>query len=85
MKTEYEKRVTFRGEEGDSLEVGYDNRGDPYRTGISLWLTGDSGGAGCFPERVVVNVGFAERHHGGYLEITAAGRLAAKQLFTRPG
>lgn len=32
------KHITFHGEEGCSLEVGYTNMGDPYREGIELRL-----------------------------------------------
>lgn len=44
--------VTFTGEgpldRGSSLRVSYDNRGEPYRTGISLWLDEDDRQSGCF-------------------------------------
>lgn len=30
--------VEFLGEDGASLRVGYDNRGEPYRQGITLCL-----------------------------------------------
>lgn len=30
----------FNGEDGESLEVRYDNRGDPYSQGISIDLNG---------------------------------------------
>ena len=32
-------RLELRGEEGDSLTVTYDNRGEPYREGITLSLS----------------------------------------------
>jgi hypothetical protein len=32
------KRVDFEGEDGDTLSVHYDNRGDPYRQGVTLDL-----------------------------------------------
>jgi hypothetical protein len=35
------QHVTFRGEDGDELRVGFDNRGDPYREGITLDLSND--------------------------------------------
>lgn len=38
MKLIHEQSVTFRGEDGESLRIGYDNRGEPYRRGISLTL-----------------------------------------------
>lgn len=28
--------VSFQGEDGDVLTIGYDNRGDPYRKGVRL-------------------------------------------------
>jgi hypothetical protein len=31
--------AVFRGEDGDTLRVTYDNRGEPYREGVSLTLT----------------------------------------------
>ena len=34
----YEQRVVLTGEEGDELEIYYDNRGEPYREGITLNL-----------------------------------------------
>lgn len=37
----YSQRVTFHGEDSEELEVHYDNRGEPYRQGISLDLTTD--------------------------------------------
>lgn len=37
----YEQRIHFHGEDGDKLEIGYDNRGDPYRQGVSLTLESD--------------------------------------------
>lgn len=44
MKLIEEKSVTLYGEgsldDRATLEVRYDNRGEPYRKGISLWLTG---------------------------------------------
>lgn len=33
-----EKHVTFNAEDGEQLVVSYDNRGEPYRRGISLSL-----------------------------------------------
>lgn len=33
-----EVHVTFSAEEGDQLVVSYDNRGEPYREGISVAL-----------------------------------------------
>lgn len=33
-----ETHITFDAEEGDQLVVSYDNRGEPYREGISLAL-----------------------------------------------
>jgi len=30
--------ITLRAEDGSSLRVGYDNRGEPYRKGVSLYL-----------------------------------------------
>jgi hypothetical protein len=33
------QHVTFRGEDGDELRVGFDNRGDPYREGVTLTLS----------------------------------------------
>jgi hypothetical protein len=42
MKLLYEKAVTFVGEgpldRGATLTVRYDNRGEPYRSGITLML-----------------------------------------------
>lgn len=38
MKTlaKHHVHVTFEAEEGDQLVVSYDNRGEPYREGISV-------------------------------------------------
>jgi len=44
------KSVTFNGEDGGSLQVSYDNTGEPYRQGISLWLHAGSRIAGVFLE-----------------------------------
>ena len=38
VRDKYEKHICFTAEEGDQLVVAYDNRGDPYREGISLSL-----------------------------------------------
>lgn len=32
------QRIDFEGEDGDTLSVHYDNRGEPYREGITLDL-----------------------------------------------
>jgi hypothetical protein len=48
MKPLYEHREVFRDEDGGQLDVGYDNRGEPYRTGLSLWLSLPHRRAGCF-------------------------------------
>jgi len=32
------KRIEFQGEEGETLVVHYDNRGEPYRQGVTLDL-----------------------------------------------
>ena len=32
------QRIEFHGEDGDTLAVHYDNRGEPYREGITLDL-----------------------------------------------
>jgi len=39
MKFERQQSATFRGEGGDCLRVHYDNRGDPYREGLTFDLT----------------------------------------------
>ena len=42
MRSRYNKRVTFYSEEnGDSLDVSYSNRGEPFREGIELRLETD--------------------------------------------
>lgn len=38
VREKYETHVTFDAEEGDQLVASYDNRGEPYREGISLAL-----------------------------------------------
>jgi hypothetical protein len=38
---QHEQTVVLHGEDGERLRVSYDNRGEPYRKGVSLWL--DSG------------------------------------------
>ncbi len=38
----FSKNVEFRGEDGESLRVTYDNRGEPYREGITLHLEAGS-------------------------------------------
>jgi hypothetical protein len=38
VREKHEAHVCFSAEEGDQLVVAYDNRGDPYREGISLTL-----------------------------------------------
>lgn len=38
----YHQRAVFEAEDGGSLRVGYDNRGEPYREGICLVLEHDS-------------------------------------------
>lgn len=38
VRAKYEMSVLFSAEDGDRLEVSYDNRGEPYREGISLSL-----------------------------------------------
>lgn len=38
VRAKYETHVTFTAEEGDQLVVSYDNRGEPYRQGISVAL-----------------------------------------------
>lgn len=38
IKDRNETHVTFDAEEGDQLVVSYDNRGEPYREGISISL-----------------------------------------------
>ena len=49
-----EQSVTFYGEgpleDRATLEVRYDNRGEPYRKGVSLWLTDARGNVGVFLE-----------------------------------
>jgi hypothetical protein len=50
MRRLNEARHTFRAEQGDELTVGYDNRGEPYRQGISLWLETGEKYAGVFLE-----------------------------------
>lgn len=37
----YSARVAFKGENGEHLSVSYDNRGEPYREGITLQLNED--------------------------------------------
>lgn len=37
--------VNFVAEDGSSLEIGYDNRGEPYRDGLTLYL--NTTAAGC--------------------------------------
>ncbi|BAR61862.1 hypothetical protein NK6_8715 [Bradyrhizobium diazoefficiens] len=44
----YEQTVTFDGEVGEKLRVSYDNRGDHYRQGVSLWLESGSTLQGVF-------------------------------------
>jgi hypothetical protein len=44
----YERSVTFDGEDGEKLRVSYDNRGDPYRQGVALWLESGSALQGVF-------------------------------------
>lgn len=34
----YEQTLTLHGEDGENLRISYDNRGEPYRQGVSLWL-----------------------------------------------
>ncbi len=34
----YKQRITFKGEDGDELNVEYDNRGEPYRDGAVFRL-----------------------------------------------
>ncbi|MEY9138602.1 hypothetical protein ABIE79_010130 [Bradyrhizobium diazoefficiens] len=34
----YEQTLTLHGEDGEKLRISYDNRGEPYRQGVSLWL-----------------------------------------------
>lgn len=36
MKVDRCTRLAFAGEDGSRLTVGYDNRGEPYREGISI-------------------------------------------------
>lgn len=38
MKRTYEIHLEIRGEDGDRLVVRYDNRGEPYRKGVSVTL-----------------------------------------------
>jgi hypothetical protein len=42
------KSVTFHGEDGEKLRVSYDNRGEPYRQGVALWLESGSHMQGVF-------------------------------------
>ena len=44
----HEQTVTFDGEDGEKLRVSYDNRGEPYRQGVSLWLESGSTLQGVF-------------------------------------
>lgn len=44
----YEQSVTFHGEDGEKLRVCYDNRGDPCRQGIALWLESGTALQGVF-------------------------------------
>jgi len=37
----FKQKAEFRGEEGERLEVYYDNRGEPYREGVSLHFSED--------------------------------------------
>ncbi|WP_316207515.1 hypothetical protein [Bradyrhizobium sp. SZCCHNR3118] len=46
----YEQSLTFDGEEGEKLRVSYDNRGEPYRQGLSFWLESGSVLQGVFLE-----------------------------------
>ena len=46
----YEKHKTFHGEDGETLHVRYDNRGDPYRQGVSLDFDGCDNYVGMFLE-----------------------------------
>lgn len=54
MKVLSETKITFRGEGalGDpaTLEVQYDNRGEPYRRGLSLYFMDGHHAAGVFLE-----------------------------------
>lgn len=34
----YEQTLTLHGEDGEKLRISYDDRGEPYRQGVSLWL-----------------------------------------------
>ena len=36
----YKKKVSFQAEDGEFLDVEYDNRGEPYREGISMSFNG---------------------------------------------
>jgi hypothetical protein len=38
VREKYETTIVFDGEEGEQIVVSYDNRGEPYRQGITLAL-----------------------------------------------
>jgi hypothetical protein len=47
----YEQTVTLHGEDGEKLRVSHDNRGEPFRKGVSIWLESGSVTQGVFIEQ----------------------------------
>ena len=46
----FKQSRTFRGEEGETLRVHYDNRGEPYQEGVTLDFEDDDKFIGVFLE-----------------------------------
>ena len=38
VREKYETTIVFDGEDGEQLVISYDNRGEPYRQGVTLAL-----------------------------------------------
>ncbi|UPT95495.1 hypothetical protein J4G48_0040790 [Bradyrhizobium barranii subsp. apii] len=44
------KSLVIRGEEGAAIKAYHDNMGEPYRTGVTIWVAkdGEDNGSGVF-------------------------------------
>ncbi len=47
----HREKVIFRAEEGEELEISYDNRGEPFREGLSISLDGNESHVSLFIEK----------------------------------